>query len=222
MSGGDSGGGCCEKSVFDKAAGVVARFVSGVMVPFLMPLYVVGFAFWGNTIFSLITTAQKWRIAGMVALVAVLIPMFVVWVLYAFRIIKDPGLNNRGERIIPMLATIICYIASAYMLSDVVGAYLLRLMLVAGVGCLSVAFAVTFFWKISLHMVGVGGLLAMLLSINLMGLGDMLNAMVAMIALAGVLASSRLYLGRHTPMQVLCGFLVGFGAAFVVMNYLIA
>jgi membrane-associated phospholipid phosphatase len=74
---------------------------------------------------------------------------------------------------------------------------------------------VTFFWKISAHMTGISGFLA-IISVTIMKFSDfgLLYYFLGIILLTGVLASSRLYLNAHTPLEVLGGFLLGFAVCF--------
>lgn len=103
------------------------------------------------------------------------------------------------------------------MISDALVAFLIRKFLFAAVGCVFMGLVVSFFWKISLHMISVGGALALLFIVNISGFGTMLWVLIVGVLLTGALASSRLYLGRHTPLQVAAGFVGGFIVACAAM-----
>jgi membrane-associated phospholipid phosphatase len=64
-------------------------------------------------------------------------------------------------------------------------------------------------YKISAHMVGIGGLLGALISISSIIRFDMTAFYVLVILLAGVIGFSRLKLEEHKPSQVYAGFLLG-------------
>ncbi len=69
-----------------------------------------------------------------------------------------------------------------------------------------------FWWKISAHAAGIAGIVAMLIQMTKEGptVGAMTWWIVGAIVVAGFLGSARIWLGRHTLMQVLAGSAVGF------------
>lgn len=80
-----------------------------------------------------------------------------------------------------------------------------------------IAWILSFQWKVSIHMIGIGGLTGMLL-----GLSQVLNAgltevILASILISGFLGSARLILKAHNPNQVYVGFLIGFVTEWLVI-----
>jgi len=75
---------------------------------------------------------------------------------------------------------------------------------------LNLALIITFFWKISLHMAGISGVIGGLLILSIkFGLGISPFLLIAIVA-AGFVASARLYLNAHNPSQIFVGFAIGF------------
>lgn len=75
-----------------------------------------------------------------------------------------------------------------------------------------VATIITYFWKISLHMVGMGGLLAItLICARIMPLLALKLVPIAVVC-AGLVGFARLYLQAHSQNQIYIGFAVGFSA----------
>jgi membrane-associated phospholipid phosphatase len=82
---------------------------------------------------------------------------------------------------------------------------------------------VNFWWKISAHMAGIGGLLALLWQIDAMELEIisrpwMVAYILIAIILSGLLGSARLLLKRHTLPQVIAGFLNGLICVSLMMR----
>jgi len=75
---------------------------------------------------------------------------------------------------------------------------------------------ITFFWKMSAHMTGIGGLLAVLgvLGIYFPSL-NLAYLLVATLLVGGLVASARLYLDAHRPAEVYVGLLVGFAICWI-------
>jgi membrane-associated phospholipid phosphatase len=84
--------------------------------------------------------------------------------------------------------------------------------------CVSLAFIVNFFWKISLHSIALGGFLGWLLSIQYSFADTYLLYQFIFVAfLGGIVAWARLYLQQHTIWQILVGYLLGFGICFFTL-----
>ena len=71
-------------------------------------------------------------------------------------------------------------------------------------------------------MIGVGGLLGGLMGVARIHLINPYPAFMVVLLIAGLLGTSRIFLKRHTPMQVYAGFSLGFMCTFVasMMSYI--
>ena len=65
-------------------------------------------------------------------------------------------------------------------------------------------------WKISAHLVGMGGLIGAIAAVNSMHQLGLLPLLAVLIALTGLVASARLLSSDHTQAQVLAGGALGF------------
>ncbi|MBR2501475.1 MAG: hypothetical protein IKB68_03220, partial [Rikenellaceae bacterium] len=75
-------------------------------------------------------------------------------------------------------------------------------------------------WKISLHLICMGGVTAVFTLLSVAGAGQHFWALVATILLSGALASARLHLGAHNPSQIAVGYFGGLVVAMLAMIYL--
>jgi len=73
---------------------------------------------------------------------------------------------------------------------------------------LLILFAITIKWKISGHGAGMGGLLGAVLALTFKYGINLLWPIIVVILISGAVGSSRIYLKKHTPMQVYAGFSV--------------
>lgn len=163
------------------------------------------------------------------------IPIIAIVLLKFLGMIQSFELKDKQERIGPYIITGIFYlwmvrnfienpqIPTAYT-SFVLGATI----------ALFVAFFINIFSKISVHAVGMGGLLGMIVITMLWfsydsfslssGLGTVqLNMNIILmigIIIAGVVGSSRLILEAHEPQDLYGGFLVGFATQFIALRFL--
>ena len=77
-----------------------------------------------------------------------------------------------------------------------------------------VALIITFFWKISMHMIGIGGLAGAMMALSFRFGLDLWLLFSVIILASGLLGVARLQLKAHSPSQVYVGFVLGFLIVF--------
>ena len=75
---------------------------------------------------------------------------------------------------------------------------------------------ISYFWKISAHLVGWGGLVGLILILSLRFNTDLMLFLILAILSSGFIGFARLKLEAHNPLQVYSGFLLGFVIMIVV------
>ncbi len=188
----------------------LSKTISFALHPLLVPTWAVLLLLFGHTIMNGISMRSKAFFVAIVVLNTWIIPALCIGLLRSLRLIPDLSLDEPKHRMIPMVIVILGYISCAFMLSDLMMAFLIRRFLFAAIGCVLFTLVITPFWKISLHMTATGGLLAMLFILNLSGFGQFAYTLLTFIVLAGTLGSARLWLGHHNLWQVTAGFTGGF------------
>ena len=188
-----------------------ANVISWIFVPLMMPVYGImlifslsflGFApFHTRLVFTLIVFGANF-----------LLPMLLVLLLKRLGIIDDIGLNGRKERLIPYVITILCLAGTGLFLYLKMAPLWVAMFYAGGALAALINLLINFRWKISAHAAGIAGLVAMLIQVTKEGpaVHGMVWWIVGAILTAGLLGSARIWLGRHTLMQVLAGSAVGF------------
>lgn len=194
-----------------------STFLSWVLVPLMMPVYGMMLVF-SESILSYTSFRTKVVFTLIVFAINVVLPMLFVLVLKKIGLVQDVGLNNRKERSIPYIISIVAFLGSAVYMHFKGAPNWLSMFFVGGALAGVVNFIVNFRWKISAHAAGIAGVVAMLLIILKEGVPQpgCYIWFIVMIVLSGMLGSARVFLGRHTPMQVLCGYAVGFLSVFLL------
>ncbi len=203
----------------NKTVTILARAVSVALHPLAMPLYGVALMLFGPTVWNNLPPNAKYYCLGVIALTTMAVPALCVVLMNTLGFVRSLGLEERNERSLPIAVVMVCYVACVYMISDPILVFLVRKLLLAAIGCLILALTVNFFWKISLHMIAAGGMLAILALTEYAGFGRMITPICVWIVLSGLLASARLWLGAHNPAQVYAGFAAGFLVAGAVMSF---
>lgn len=195
-----------------------AHFLSWVFVPLLMPVYAAVLAF-SYSVLAFTGLGTRLMFLLIILLVNVAIPSILVLALKKIGLVKDVGLNNQKERLIPYLAGIICLIGTAVFLGLKEAPSWIVMFYFGGAVAGVIEVIVNFWWKISVHAAGIAGIVALLtyLLISDFTLPGTQTWLLVSIGVAGLLGAARIWLGRHSLGQVLAGYAVGFGAVFLMM-----
>jgi hypothetical protein len=146
----------------------------------------------------------------MVMFLMIFFPAFSLFLAWRLKLIKSLSLENRPDRLVGFMLTMFFYFWASYVfrnLSDTppVAAHFLLGSFLAVCG----AWMCTIFYKISLHAVAMGGVIAFFI---LFGLQDPYLSGIYLtipILIAGIVCSSRLILGAHNRFELVTGFFVG-------------
>lgn len=151
------------------------------------------------------------------------LPVFNLYVLKRFNLISSLQLENGKERTFPYLITAMFYLGMAYLIRDfrLPGIYISFLF--AAALTIALTALINLRWKISAHMMGIGGLLGSVLAVSLILGHNFLPWISAIIVAAGLTGFARIKLFAHTPAQVYSGFSIGTLAtfAFLIIAYII-
>ena len=188
-----------------------ANVISWVFVPLLMPVYGILLIF-SLSFLSYAPFSTKLVFTLIVFGANFLVPMILVLLLKKLGLISDIGLNGRKERLIPYIITIVCLAGTGLFLYLKSAPLWVAMFYEGGALAGLINLLVNFRWKISAHAAGIAGLVAMLIQVIKEGPSapDMAWWIAGAIVVAGLLGSARVWLGRHTLMQVLAGSAVGF------------
>lgn len=197
----------------------LSHAISWVLHPFLLPLYLMALLLTA-TAFSLYPAGVKFYLLWVVMLYAMVIPVLSMGVLHSLGRISSYRIDDRRERLLPLLIGTVCYLVCAFTLSKIPSAVFLRKFMVAAACCELLCLVVSLRWKISLHLTGMGAAVALLVVMNILGVGNMLLPLAVAILAAGALASTRLYLGCHDGRQVTAGFFGGFAVSVLAVLFL--
>ena len=183
----------------------------------LMPVYgIVLFCAGVVRITPTLPKAYIWLCIGGTIVLTVVIPVLLLLYLKHKGRISSLYLDSQDERTIPYVYTVVCYGFWAYFLRGTMG--LPDLMLWVSLGAmiaLGIVTVVNRWWKISAHLTGMGGLFGGVCSYALYYSMLPSSLLVFLLLAALLLMYARIYLEAHTPLQVVCGMLVGLISTFV-------
>jgi len=185
----------------------VARLISVIFHPLLLSTWVVLF-------FSTINkysfgASPAGKIAVVVFINTFFFPAFTLFLMYKLEFIPDLQLKNKQDRTIPFFAAMIFYIWSFMAAQQMQMPVFIQLFILGATISICLCFFVNIFYKVSLHMAGMGGLLMLLLLMVFLGGMDVAHMIVGVIILAGLVGTSRLAEKAHTLNELYYGLLLG-------------
>ena len=195
----------------------IAQTISYILHPMLMPLYILFFIFNNNTLFAYIPWGVKLYCYLVTAFALLIMPVISLPLFKHFRLIRSYELNDKQERVYPILVAVAFAFLGFWLLGRIGYTNIVRQLYLVLIILLSTFSVITFRWKISMHMTAIGGLCGFLLVWGMNYQGDVRNAFILFLLLSGILATSRLYLKKHTPLQVYLGFLFGLFFVFGIL-----
>lgn len=188
----------------------LAYALSIVFQPLFIPIYTVMLVLNLPSYLSFaVQGALRNFLFGVLAVNTVVLPMLVFGWMRKKGIITSYHMVERTERHYPFLAGL-AFLISTYVLIDRMPLpTLFSTLVIAAAVSLTVTFVINLWWKVSVHMMGMGGLLGAVLALAAKYQIEALPEIIALIVLAGFVGWARLYLNAHTPRQVYAGFMLG-------------
>ena len=165
-----------------------------------------------NTIYENLTPlGKKWRITLWVFVFTFLLPAMSIYIAYVLRLIPSLLLSKPSDRTYPYIITFLFYLGLFYMMMDLSIWNVIKLFVAGGGLAILLTAIINLRYKISAHMVGLGGFLGALISMSFLIQFDLTFFYIAVILIAGITATARLILREHKPPQLYLGFALGLG-----------
>lgn len=200
----------------------MAKVISVLLHPLLMPTYLftlLAFLF-PASLYPITPSSRIWFL-GILFMITFLLPVINIGFFRAFGVVKSMSMADREERIKPFIFITVLYLFFTWLLFQRngfrFGDNLFNLLIIID-GLVLFSLLITFFYKASIHSVGIWGVIGILLPLNKV-IDDSAIFVVTLVALvlAGLVMSARLQLNAHTPREVLVGAVSGFSIGFFGM-----
>lgn len=199
---------------------IAARIVSVVFHPLLMATYLVLILliFFPIAVFPLSSSSFR----GFLLLIFISTFVFPVLNIFFFKLfgsIQSLSMPTREERVIPFVFIAVLYGVITYLfyskfrvgLADSIFKILIIINLLVIASSL-----ITFFYKVSVHSLGMWGVIGILVPFNRMTENrELLYPTLVLIVIAGLVMSARLQLQAHKPREILVGGATGFAIGFL-------
>ncbi len=162
------------------------------------------------------TPNQKMNIITIIFVATYAVPLIILFTLKKLRIIKSYKLNTAKERKQPVLLMIVLFYVLGKMFYKFSATYDLAILFFGTT--LSLIINYVFLInnsKPSLHLISLATALGFFLRIQNFYEINIQIIIIFVILLCGLVASSRLHLKAHTPIEIYTGFFIGLGSQLV-------
>lgn len=145
----------------------------------------------------------------------------VYWIRRFNREDTNMQMETQAARRLPLLIAAVFVLLTFYIFSYKIGdkaPHLLRGYLLGSSAAILVASMVNRWYKISLHAIGLGGVLGLLFYMQGSAIMDLRPLIVFWLLLSGIVCSARMYLGSHTISQIYTGFFTGVFLIYLIIR----
>ena len=144
-----------------------------------------------------------------------LIPIILMLILWKRGSISSLHIDDATERTTPYIYTLICFGFWCYFIGVILKMPVVwQIVAIGATAALLAVTIINHWWKISAHLTALGGLLGGICSISLYYNVLPSSLIIGILILSLLLMYARLYLNAHTPLQVVCGYILGIACTF--------
>ena len=195
----------------------LAKIIAIIFHPLLIPVYGMTIIFSAPTLFGYLPFHAKKLIILIMLINNVLLPLSMLPFFFQKKIISSWNMSERRERNIPLIITTVLYGATSFIIFRFPVPVFLKSFIFAALFLSVIVTIINFWWKISLHSVGAGALIGLVLILSIKMLTPLEWYLISAIIAGGFVLSSRLKLNIHTPLQVWTGLFTGFFGLTIFM-----
>lgn len=188
----------------------IANIISVILFPLFFPSYAILIFFYYNNFNTyLIPLNAKFMVFTIIFITTCIFPVLFMYIMKRRGMIKSIQLETREERVFPLIITIIFFFVAYYMLRHIEVLELFHFFLIGSTLLVIIALLINFLTKISIHMIGVGGMTGTLIGLSLRMNADLFVLINISLILSGLTGYARLKLKAHNQSQIYSGFLCG-------------
>ncbi len=192
----------------------IAKIISFITHPLLIPTYAFLILLNLNVYFSLLLPfdAKLILVLGIFS-VTFMLPSLMILLFLKNSIISSLQMETKQERIYPFITTAVFFYVACFLLKQLPFLSVFCIFLRGTTFLIILVIIINFFWKISVHMVGIGGMLGTFAGLSYRLAMDMDYIIISLILISGIIGYARLKMGAHNSAQIYTGWLTGAAAA---------
>jgi hypothetical protein len=201
---------------------ILARVISFIFHPLLMATYLLGLlSFLLPSALYPINMQSQLSFLVLIFVMTFALPAINISFFRIIGAISSFAMEKRKERLRPffLITIVYCFVTYIFSVKTRVSTddNLFKFLLIIDFLVIA-ATAITFFYKVSIHSLGIMGFLGVIIPLNRVAEDNILFIpTLVLLIIAGLVMSARLQLNSHSPREVLVGAVTGFGIGFLGM-----
>ena len=198
-----------------------AKIISTILHPCFVPIYAIALLMVTGTVYHYYPLRFQLYLLWVVTLYSAILPILTMALLKRLHRLRGRELPRRYHPAIMMVVGIICYALYAFTMMKAPSLIIFRKIAVAGVMCnIYCLVMLCFTRRISTHLTAMGAVTAFFTMLNIAGEMALFWVLLGTLLASGLLATARLYLGRHRSLQLLTAYVGGFIISIIALLYI--
>jgi len=198
---------------------LLARFTSAIFHPLLIPTLGFLLLFNSDFYFSILPWNVKKYMILVVFLSTCVLPAMSVLIL-SLNPKFNLNMEKNTDRVLSLIITSVSYYLGYLLLKRLPVFPVYNVLLIGAVLVQIALIPISMRWKISAHAAAIGGLFGSIFGLAFRLQENPVLLLSLLILVAGLVASSRLILEKHTQSQVYAGFFTGFVILTLVITFI--
>jgi len=195
----------------------LTQLISILLHPMFMPLLALHLTLLVLPSLAFTLSHNLVLIYGILVFSTMVLPLASIFWLMRKGKVSSLEMSNHKERPLPLFKAVIWMSFGYYLLQNLLFyTPILKAELLGAIIIILIAAIVSKYWKISLHLMGIGGVVGVFIALQIMH-GDFLYLLLFFILLSGLLGVARIKQKAHNYAQVYAGFLVGVSVELVTL-----
>ena len=195
----------------------LTQLISVILHPMFMPILALHLTLLVLPSLAFTLSQNLLLIYGILIFSTMVLPLISIFWLMQKGKVSSLEMRNHKERSLPLFKTIIWMSFGYYLLQNLLFyTPILKAELLGAILIILLAAIISKFWKISLHLLGIGGVVGVFIALQIMH-GDFLYLLLLFILLSGLLGVARIKQKAHNYAQVYAGFLVGLSVELITL-----
>ena len=195
----------------------LTQLISIILHPMFMPILALHLTLLVLPSLAFTLSHNLLLIYGILIFSTMVLPLISIFWLMQKGKVSSLEMSNHKERSLPLFKTVIWMSFGYYLLQNLLFyTPILKAELLGAILIILLAAIISKFWKISLHLLGIGGVVGVFIALQIIH-GDFLYLLLLFILLSGLLGVARIKQKAHNYAQVYAGFLVGLSVELITL-----
>ena len=195
----------------------LTQLISIILHPIFMPLLALHITLMAAPLLAFTISNNLVLIYGILIFSTIILPLTSIFWLMKKGKVSSLEMSNHKERSLPLFKTVIWMSFGYYLLQNLLFyTPILKAELLGAILIILLASIISKFWKISLHLLGIGGVVGVFIALQII-YGNFLYLLILFILLSGLLGVARIKQKAHNYAQVYAGFIVGLSVELITI-----